>query len=349
MKVLLLAPSYLELYKPILDTMRNMGHDVTYIEDITPPFYPYYKRGFLNGLLYRTYNIFKNIDYLYKQYWDAIIKEYHLQDYRYDVFFCINGTSLHHYFINFIDRNNPKIFKTMYLWDTNKYYDFARFIKCFHKVFTFDFADSKELSVNYLPFYYLENKNVLRTFKYDAFCIGSLHDNRLAILDEISKQLDSYSLTYIFKVVYVPIRNTIKNEIRYYLSFLINDKVERDERKYKMGLLKHKLLTTTIYPVDVYNELMHECKVIIDTDRQSQVGLTPRLVWAIASGKNIITTNSNIVKDPYCPQDGIWIIDRNKPQITKEMFKNNRQYVLTDEFEKLEIHQWICNFVQNND
>lgn len=346
MKILFIAPNYMGLSGPIKQIMEELGHDVCFIEDITPSFYPYYRRRGVQRLLYNIILSFKNVDRKFINYWDDVISRFNLMDRHFDLLFCINGTSLHSYFFDKVIQINPTIKKVLYIWDTNKYYNFDWYLKYFDKAFTFDKSDAKELNIQYLPFYYIRNNNFNNKFKYDAFCIGSLHDGRLQILDMIASQLDKMNLNYLFKVVYTPIDNTLLNRLILYFRRLFDSELSIIEREYKMGIRTHKFLSNTPTSINDYNQLMSQSRVIIDTDRQSQVGLTPRLVWAIASGKSIITTNSNVKNCLYCPTDRIWIIDRESPIIFKSMFEE-RQF--SEEFntniKKLEIQNWITNFL----
>lgn len=230
----------------------------------------------------------------------------------------------------------------LYLWDTNKYYDFERFVHFFDKCYTFDLEDAQIMNIGYLPFYYVDNKDDVNE-EFDAFCIGTLHDNRLSILKNIASQLDALSSSYFFKVVYSPIKLTFKNIILFSISSLFRDKTSIREMKYKLGLLSDDLLTTQRYSLQEYNSLMKKSRVIIDTDRESQAGLTPRLVWAIALGKTIITTNKRFLDNPYCPQKGIWIIDRDNPVIKRDMLVSNDSDVDL-KVKELEIGKWVKKF-----
>lgn len=343
MEILLLAPTYLDLYLPIKTELEKQGNNVLFIEDVTPKFYPYYRKGLLKNLVYKTLHCLRNLDRLYKEFWDSKIDDHSLLFHRFDCFICINGTSLHPYFFEILTENNPGIIKKLYLWDTNKYYDFERFIPFFDECYTFDLDDSQKMHIGYLPFYYIDNKDDTEEI-YDAFCIGTLHDNRLAILKDIATQLDEMSCSYFFKVVYSPVSLNYKNKILYYISSLFDNKTNRLEMKYKMGLLGDSLLTTRVFSLLEYNKIMKQSRVVIDTDRETQKGLTPRLVWAIALGKSIVTTNQNLLKDPYCPKNGVWIIDRDNPVIVKDMMKPNNLDV-DNKVKELEISKWVNNFV----
>lgn len=348
MEILFLAPNYLGLHDPIICGLEAKGHHVVYVEDQLLPFYPYFRRSKINSILYNIIHFFRNTNKLYDEYWQHTIESHRLNKYQFDVLFCINGTSLHSFFFNFISSNYPYIKKSLYLWDTNEHYDFSRNIPFFDKVFTFDRNDANKMEVKYLPFYFpnflKESGNDI--IKYDAFCIGTLHDNRLAILENIARQMDKLGLKYLFKVVCQARTPSMIDLIVYYLHYLIDNKYQREERKYRLGLKSNKFITSEMYSIEEYTSLMRQCKVIIDTDKPSQSGLTPRLVWALALGKRIITSNSHVETDPYCSGGNVIVFNRNNPIVTKDMFNDDNIYK-SNLIKDLNLTSWLDNFIDN--
>ena len=62
------------------------------------------------------------------------------------------------------------------------------------------------------------------------------------------------------------------------------------------------LFINSISPEDV-QKIMMDSECVLDTDRASQTGTTPRLIWALALGKKVITTNMNVKQMPlYDPR-----------------------------------------------
>lgn len=346
MEILFLAPNYLGLHEPIICGLKEKGHRVVYVEDKLLPFYPYFRRNRINSILYNIIHFFRNTKKLYNEYWQYIIEIHSLKEYQFDVFFCINGTSLHSCFFSFISTHYPCIKKSLYLWDTNEHYDFSRNVYFFDKVFTFDRNDAQRLGVNYLPFYFFNslkqsgNDNI----KYDAFCIGTLHDNRLAVLEKIARQMDDLGLTYLFKVVCQTKTPSMMDFFIYYLRYFVDSKFQREERKYRLGLKTNKFLTSNIYTIEEYTNLMCQCKVVIDTDKPSQSGLTPRFVWALALGKRIITSNSHVEADPYCPEGSVVVFNRDNPIVTKDMF-NDENVIISPLIKDLNLASWLDNFI----
>lgn len=332
----------MDLYKPIKKTLEEQGHHVVFIEDETPTFYPYFRKTFIKKVVYQLVHVFHNIDKKYICFWDSIFKKRNILNQQFDLLLCINGTSLHPYFFSYISKSSPNIKKVLYLWDTNKHYRFDVFLHFFDRVYTFDRDDAERMNAFYLPFYYDPSFTNNKPIKYDAFCIGTLHDNRLGILDKIAHQMDEMNLKYFFRVVYRPIERSVKNLVLYYIRCVFDSKYIRTENEYKLGLKHNKLLTTDVFSLHEYNDILDQSRVIIDTDRPSQIGLTPRIIWAMAAGKIIITTNENVLSDPYCRKSGIWLIDRNNPVITKEMFLLDEEGVCCSPlFDKLSINNWV--------
>ena len=84
---------------------------------------------------------------------------------------------------------------------------------------------------------------------------------------------------------------------------------------------------------------------VLDTDMQVQAGPTPRLIWALAQGKKVITTNSNIINMPFYDPNRILVIDRKNPIIDIDFLKNNAPYKHIDSLFKLRIDNWIKELI----
>jgi len=93
-------------------------------------------------------------------------------------------------------------------------------------------------------------------------------------------------------------------------------------------------------------QIIKESDCVLDTDRESQSGTTPRLIWALAMGKKVVTTNKNIVKfDFYSPQQ-ILVIDRNNPIVPIEFISTP----LPEDFkapniDNLRIDNWVKRLI----
>lgn len=101
-------------------------------------------------------------------------------------------------------------------------------------------------------------------------------------------------------------------------------------------------------PIDInrVNEIMLASKCVLDTDRETQTGTTPRLIWALALGKKVITTNKNVRRMPFYNPQYISIIDRENPQLDWNFIEADLPHVINPEIEKLRIDLWVKNFIE---
>lgn len=345
MNILFLVPQYLDLYKPIESELKRRGYQITTIFDEHINGDPFYKE---ENLIKRTNKYIKNlINNVHEKYWRTLInKNKNLNTTLYDIFICINGYSLSSTLIKYLKTKNPKIKTILYLWDTVNYYNFKRHFSHFDKILSFDWEDCKKYNIKYLPFYWIPYNKDNNT-KYKLSMIGSNHDDRFIIASKISSILDKYNIPYNIKL-YTPIRNiTIKDRIKYLWYQIKNDNNKINEYKIQTGKLKSKLLIDKFISPNEVQNIMQNSEYILDTDRSSQSGTTPRVIWALAQNKRIITTNSHIKKLPFYDEKFIYIIDRTNPKIDfiiKDI-NNNEIYSGKNYIEKLRIDLWILNFI----
>lgn len=98
-------------------------------------------------------------------------------------------------------------------------------------------------------------------------------------------------------------------------------------------------------PVDETLRIMIQSECILDTDRESQSGTTPRLIWALAMGKKVITTNINIKRMPFYNPAMVSIIDRNNPVIDQTFLESTCIEPDNTYLNTLRIDNWIKNFL----
>lgn len=73
---------------------------------------------------------------------------------------------------------------------------------------------------------------------------------------------------------------------------------------------------------------------------ESQTDTTPRLIWALAMNKKIITTNQYIKYMPFYDPDNIFIIDRNNPRIDLNFLKSQPKETIHPLIKTLRIDYW---------
>jgi len=108
------------------------------------------------------------------------------------------------------------------------------------------------------------------------------------------------------------------------------------------ALPEDEIVTHTPISLSETIDIIRHSRCILDTDRESQSGTTPRLIWALAMGKKVITTNQNIDKYNFYTPEQILIIDRKNPDIPISFLEQS----LPDDFtspnlQNLRIDNWV--------
>jgi len=80
---------------------------------------------------------------------------------------------------------------------------------------------------------------------------------------------------------------------------------------------------------------------ILDTDRPTQTGTTPRVIWALALGKKIVSTNTNLLRLPFYDDKQIKIIDRSNPIIDIDFINEPFEKKNADYLIELRIDNWV--------
>lgn len=320
MRILILSNNYLHLLDPFFSELKNQGHTYSLIND---------KKLFFD-CYDRKCSKFKRMRYgaiaplLYRLYW---IKQFHRFPElfgHYDRIIVIQGLSFHNILLKRLRKVNSKIKSVVYFLDSNNYYDFYRNAKYFDKVFTFDYKDAVEHpGSSFLPLYWVSPSVISSEIQYDISLIGTNHDNRLGIVLKLLPEIKKYKLKYCIKILDQNISQVLHSK--------------KDE-------LKDVLISDPL-SVDVVNQIIAASTCVLDTDREVQTGLTPRLLWALANGKKVFTTNKNILDYPFYNEKQIMLIDRDDPHINVEFIRAKEEFDVPDYIKQLRIDNWINFFV----
>ncbi len=220
---------------------------------------------------------------------------------HYDYIFVIRGDFLSLNFLKKIKRKQSAAKFFMYQWDSIKNFNYLHLIDAFDKVFSFDSEDCKQYGFEYLPLFYDSDYKNLKKLKGDSIIdllfIGSLHSDRLEILEKLDIQAKHYNLKTKF-FLYMPFFTFLKN-------ILFNKKF-----KYKKDYMIFKPLQKQIVL-----DLFLKSNIIIDINNIDQSGLTIRTIETLGAEKKLMTTNKSILKDSFYNPNNINILDRKNPKI----------------------------------
>lgn len=343
MRILLLAPDYLNLYKSIVNELTRNGHSVVYLKDKMLPFDSYFPPLTIKRRVKRMYNVLWSN---YEKYWDEVFYSNEELLEPFDLLFVINGCSFHNRLLKLLRKNNPQIRSSLYLWDTCKYYNYMRNIKYFDTVKTFDLNDSAIIgNGSFLPFFWIPTLDNKENIIWDVFSIGSHHDGRYEIFRKIKDQCDELKLKSNLKI-YVELTEETK-EIKRNRKRAINkgDIATLTDINISIGEKVDEIITYQRMSIDEVNKNILKSSCIIDTDRDAQTGTTPRVIWALAYGKKIISTNENLKRMPFYNKNQIMIISRNNPLLDRQFIINNVEFDREPFIDQLRIDRWIKNFV----
>ncbi|WP_418983753.1 hypothetical protein [Alistipes sp.] len=317
--ILFLSPSYMGLNRPIYEELLRQGHTVTAIEDCDLPFdYKHRWRGWHDRLLSAWKCRAKRC---YQRYWEQQFLHNAALNSHFDLLLCINGVSFHPCLLRHLKRINSSLKSVLYLWDNSSFYDYYHNARWFDRTLTYDLEDSQRYHADLLPFYWMPVICQTNVIKYDMSIVGSNHDNRLAICRKVKEQI---------------VNLTGLREPPPVIYFHIVDSLLPED-----DIISHRKMT-----LEEVQRITALSRCILDTDRETQTGTTPRLVWALAMGKKVVTTNQNIARMPFYNSRQIQIIDRKNPVIDLRFILEDCLYPLDQSLLRLRIDNWVKNLIE---
>jgi hypothetical protein len=219
-------------------------------------------------------------------------------------------------------------------------YNWTNELGYFDRVLTFDTEDSKKHNIEYKPNFYIINNQQNNICKeYDLFFAGKFNSLRFTVVNKIINQVKNSAIKYFIKLwpaykifshshlLYI-LMQKFKFRSSWIRNYLLNyEAVE--------GILKGEyLIANSLSFEEIQNHLLSS-NVILDLPFQGQTGYTHRLIEALANGKKVITTNSNITKESFYNSKQI----QNQFRINTDAQKESAMC----SFKKI----WIMNCYQN--
>jgi hypothetical protein len=343
-RVLLLTPEFYGIGKKIKSVLEESGYEVIWFENKTLPF-DYHGTNSKFKFLRRIYFLlfFPHIRYIKKE-----LKK--IENTRFDILFSINGYIICSYLFRKLKSKNPGLFSVLYLWDAFSMYSWTRELNHFNKVYTFDSADSEKYRIEYKPNFYVKNfKNRNQEKEYDLFFAGKFNPSRLFMVDKIISQAEYSCIKYFVKLwpaykiffhnhlIYMLLKKNIFKS-KWTKDFLLNyEAIE--------GIIKREYLITKSLSYEEMQLHLLCSNVILDLPFQGQTGYTHRLIEALANGKKIITTNSNIKKESFYSSKQIQIMDKQNPEVDCNWIKEKSTFPVNSYFLDLELSAWLKSII----
>lgn len=330
-KILLIAPIFFGYQLDIRDKLEEFGANVDFLPD----------RPFQSSFLKAVTRIFRPITTPYSNYFFKK-KISSFEEAKFDYIFVVQGESLTPDVLTFMAQSHKNARKILYLWDSfeNKKW-LLNNIKFFDDVFTFDISDARKYQINFRPLFFvdkfLDNEPSLHEVElpyYDLVFIGTIHSDRLKIINAIGSKLDSSAKFFRYQFLQA-------KWLFYFKKILSSDFADS-----KTADFFFKPLSKT-----KISNLFSMTKAVLDIEHPNQSGLTMRTFEVLASGKKLVTTNKNILVYDFYDPNLIHIIDRENldgVSIPKFFFSQDFPFC-KKKFEKnYSLHAWIKEIFKIN-
>jgi hypothetical protein len=312
-KLLMIAPTYMGLYKDIIHELQNEDYEVEYIEEQRYIWDPRNYRGIRRRSKYLTSKVI--FDHFNKKRWENILNR-KLKNKSFDILFVIDGQSLHPILFKTLKERSPQIKCINYLFDTTRgVYQFEVNFCYFDRVYSFDHTDVETYHLIFLPIYWTKNDD--NTVKeYDFFGLGAYSFVRYDLFKELKNFNDGNGYRGYFKLIH----RSIGNETLYKAKLLLRKLIGIRGRILTLEEYHSPMMTSNVIPTSEFRRLIQASDIIVDTSADHQDGMTARFMWALGAEKKIITTNQNAKKyDFYSPLQ-IYVITNIKEDINCKEF-----------------------------
>lgn len=240
-----------------------------------------------------------------------------------DQILVINPESIeervHEVIRNYTERN------IAYLYDSMSRNPAQHILHFFDTVFSFDDEDVKEYgfkkitNYNYLKYCPAEEQNP----HLDLFYITSYDTQRLQKLNILINQIDDLNIN--FKTI-VAGKKSWKNKI----AQIVDSK--------NINIIKFR---TKNIPQQSLPKIYKTTKVILDLQRDNQMGLSFRIFEAMALEKKFITDNSTIKNYDFYNPENILILNDDFSNIEKSFFETDYQKLPEGIYYKYTLDNWV--------
>lgn len=264
-RILLMAPDFYGYENRITTALEKEGLEV---------FFEY---------IYKPSRGVKYIAKVSKKYYISILEHYYgeiISKYankKIDFFLVVDGKGISVDFLKEFISNHTGMKSVYYSWDSLQYFDYLPWRELFDNVYTFDYKDSHDYGIKYLPLFYTPELEQVGDSKdekvYDLLFIASYKESRLSFINSV---VEKYHSSLNIKVVlYLTIYRYIIDKLK-------------GKRIHGKDVVFHPL------PFEKYLELLSKTKVVLDYTAATQTGLPMRIPEAIGARKKIITNNENV-------------------------------------------------------
>lgn len=305
-KILFIGPKFHDYEIMITEQLEAMGATVDFFSE-------------------RSYNIDFN---LVNNFCSSYMNKFQNRHYRkilkvianktYDYLFVIRGYKMPVSFLKDFQKQNPTSRTIMYQWDSERTNPFSHLIESFDSVKTFDFEDSKNFHLEYVPLFYTHDvehyRGTSKAYDYDFFFMGFFFEERYAGVLKFKEYCIQNGFT-LKPFLYMPFTTRIK-------YFLQGKKLDRT-----IVSFKHMKRPE-------YLKILSKSRIMVDVSNPRQTGLAMRVIESLACSTKVATNNVFFEKDKLIANSGmICLFDLNNITIKQDFFdfesKQNQKIVFS--------------------
>jgi hypothetical protein len=340
-RILLITPQFYGIEKKIKSVLEELGYEVSWIENKTLLFDYHGTRS--------KFKLFRKFYFLLfspqKKYLRSEFRK--IGESQVDILFAINAHAVNPWSIRKLKKDNPRLVSILYLWDSTAMYNWAKEIKWFDNVFTFDPADAIKYDITYKPNFYLKYNNSPSVVN-DLLFVGKYSIERKILIDKIIEQIHEKVK---FFVKLIPAYNIFPHNVLVYKLFKVLNLKSVWIIKYLAnyeaveGITERDYLINKGFNYDDVQEQLLRSNVVLDLPFDQQNGYTHRLIEALANGKKVLTTNSEILKEDFFNPNQIHLLAQHSPDLDIDWIKERTMFPVDKFFHNLELSNWLISIL----
>ena len=289
MQLLLIAPDFYDYHTRIIRELESAGWEVTFFAERPARW---------------LYSPAKNAptavrDAVFSAYMRKILSA--AQSTRFDRVLVIRGEILTPDFMQRLRASQPTARFTLYQWDSARVVDFPKLLPFFDAFATFDPEDAATLRAPYLPLFYVPEYRLERSSTppaYDLIFVGSFHGARYKTMKEVQRYCGQHGLRFAHYL--------FLSWVDYVKLILRGKAPPRTDVRFKKLSLQDIL------------RLYQNTSSILDIENFKQAGLTMRTFEALATGRNLVTTNGRAPGLLPSLASRIVVLDRDTVELPHE-------------------------------
>ena len=225
---------------------------------------------------------------------------------------------------------NPNAKFINFHWDSIKPeagYNYQPIIKYFDRVYSFDYKDcSTHKEISYLPLFYVDEyaefreKTTTDKYQFDVLFVGSWRNKERYDLVKLTEKLAKQDQLKFY----------------YYLYFSFKSQIQ----SFKNGIIPKKSNSRLLSTKEIL-QFFSISNSIIDFPSSFQTGLTMRTFEVLAAGKKLITTNKNILMEPFYDPNYINIIEVDNFKLDIDFIQSKPIISLREKIKDYSIENYV--------